>query len=276
MFLPSVKMRLGSEVGGVFCLSPQKPSIQIGRDPTSKALLTQCSLQCKLVCMSNTLQEYMARPKRYANIDGTGEMIVGLTLLGFALAGYLEALLPENSPTWMRVVVIFASLALAVGLAYWTRRTIKRCITWPRTGYAAYPRHGKSWWVTTVITRLIALIVVVGVAFLMRSHHAMSMINLSWSLSPKTWNPRVVLLIVISVTTYAIWTSRMSGGHWWKWLVLLFMILGVFTLALMVPGDFGHWERPPVLFIALLWLGSGAGTLYSYVRHTKPTTPETE
>ena len=229
--------------------------------------------------MNNAIQEYMARPKRYENIDGTSEMIVGLTLLGFALAGYLEALLPENSPTWIRVLVIFASLALAVGLAYWTRRAIKRCITWPRTGYAAYPRGGKSWWVTTVIARLIALIVVVGLAFLIgiaRRHHAMSMSNLSWNLSPKTWNPRVVLLIVISVTTYAIWAFRMGGGHWWKWLVLLFMILGVITLALMVPGDFGHWERPPVLFIALLWLGSGAGTLYSYVRHTKPTTPETE
>lgn len=229
--------------------------------------------------MKNELQEYTARPGRYANIDGTGEMIVGLTLFGFALAGYLEALLPENSPTWMRVLVIFASLALAVGFAYCIRRAIKQRITWPRTGYAAYPSHGKSWWVKAFIIRLVALIVVVGLAFLIRvasRHHVMGMSHLSWNLSPKTWNPRVVLLIVISVTTYLIWISRMGGGHWWKWFVLLFMILGVITLALMVPGDFGQWARPPVLFIALLWLGSGAGTLYSYVRHTKSATTETE
>jgi hypothetical protein len=221
--------------------------------------------------MENTIQEYAARPKRYANIDGTGEMVVGLTLLGFALAGYLEALLPDGSTTWMRVAVIFARLALAVGLAYWTRHAIKRRITWPRTGYVAYPRHGKSWWVKSIIARIIAVIVAVGLAFLARRYHVM----LRWDLSPKTWNPRVVLLVVISLTAYAIWVARMGKAHWWKWLVLLLMILGIITLAIIVPRDFGQWARPPVLFIALLWLGSGAGTLYSYVRHAKPAIPET-
>jgi hypothetical protein len=219
----------------------------------------------------------MARAKRYDNIDGTVEMLVGLTLLGFALAGWLEALLPENSPAWMRLVVIYASLALAVGLAYGTRRAIKKRITWPRTGYAAYPRGGKSWWVTAVVSRLIALIIVIGLVLLIRfarKHQAMGMGHLSWNLSPKTWNLRVVLLIVVSVTTYAISISRIGGGYWWKWLVLLFMILGVITLALTVPEDFGHWERPPVLFVAFLWLGSGAATLYAYIRQTKAANPE--
>ena len=199
-------------------------------------------------------------------------MVVGLILLGYFLAGYLEALLPENSPTWMRVVVIYASLVMAVGFAYWTRRAIKRRITWPRTGYAAYRRGGKSWWIKIVIACLNVLTFVVVLAFLIRKGHVMSV----WNLSPKTWNPRVVLLIVISIVAYAIWISRMSGGHWWKWLVLLLMILGVITLALLAPGDFGQWARPPVLLIAFLWLCSAAGTLYSYVRHTKPATPEAE
>jgi hypothetical protein len=222
--------------------------------------------------MEDTVQDYVARPKRYANIDGTGEMVVGLTLLGFALAGYLEALLPDRSTTWLRVAVIFASLALALGLAYWTRRAIKRRITWPRTGYVAYPRHGKSWWVKSIILRLVVLTVVVGLAFLARRYHA----KLNWNLSPKTWNPRVVPLIVISLTAYAIWTVRIGREHGWKWLMLLLMLLGTITLAVTVPGDFGQWARPPVLFIALLWLGSGAGTLYSYVRHAKPAIPGTE
>lgn len=222
--------------------------------------------------MNNQIQAYVDRARRYDKIDGTGEIIVGLTLLGFALAGYLEALLPDNSPTRMRAAVIFVSLALAMGLAYLTRLAIKRRITWPRTGYAAYPHHGKSWWVKSIIARLIALIVAVGLAFLIMRHHP----ALSWNLSPHTWNPRVVLLVVISMTAYAIWTARLAREHWWKWLVLLIMILGVVTLAIMVPGDFGQWARPPVLFLALLWLGSGTGTLYSYVRRTKPDTRETE
>jgi hypothetical protein len=226
--------------------------------------------------MKDELQNYMGLPKRYNNIDGTGEMIVGLTLLGFALAGYLEALLSENSPGWMRLVVIYASLALAVGFAYWTRRAIKRRVTWPRTGYAAYPRHKRSWWVTTITACLIALMIAVGLAFLIKSHHMKSRIDLNWNLSPKAWNFRVVLLIFMSVTGYAVWISRMGGGHGWKWLMLLFMILGVITLAILVPGGFGQWARPPLLLVALLWLGSGGGTLYSYVRHTKPATGDTE
>jgi hypothetical protein len=236
----------------------------------SKRLLTNTGLYCKLDCMNADLQNYTRLPRRYENIDGTGEMFVGLTVLGFALAGYLEALLPVNSSTWMRVAVIYASLALAVGLAYGTRRAIKGCITWPRTGYVAYPRHGKSWWVTTIIARIMALAVAVGLAFLIRSHH----IYLSWNLSPKEWNPRVIILIVISVAAYPIWISRMGGGHRWKWLVLVLMVLGVIKLAILAPEGFGQWARPPVLFVALLWLVSGAGTLYLYARHTKPVTPK--
>ena len=222
--------------------------------------------------MNSELQNYLDRPKRYANVDGTGEMFVGVTLLGFALAGYLEALLPDHSPTWMRVVVIYVSLMLALGLAFWTRRAIKRRITWPRTGYAAYPRHGKSWWIKSIVARLIALMVAVGLAFLAKRYHAM----LFGNLSPKTWNLRVVMLIVISITAYAIWTARVGKEHRWKWLVLVSMILGLITFTIIIPEDFGQWARPPVLFIALLWLGSGAGTFYSYARHTKPAIPETE
>jgi len=255
---------------GVFALNPASASPKL-------TPLTYSSLWRKLVCMKSELEELIARPKRYDNIDGTGEMLVGVTLLGFALAGWLEALLPENSSTWTRVAVIYASLALAVGLAYWVRRAIKRHFTWPRTGYAAWPRHGKPWWITSILVRLIALIIAIGLALLIRHasrQHPNTMGNLNWNLRPETWNPRVVLLIIISVTAYAIWISRKGGGHWWKWLVLLLMVLGVITLAFLVPADFGHWERPPVLFVALLWLGSGAGTLYSYVRHTKPAAPE--
>jgi hypothetical protein len=57
---------------------------------------------------------------------------------------------------------------------------------------------------------------------------------------------------------------------------LVSMILGLITFTIIIPEDFGQWARPPVLFIALLWLGSGGGTLFSYLHHTKPPTPETE
>jgi len=209
----------------------------------------------------------MTRPERYANIDGTGEMIFGLMLLGFALAGYLEASLPGSASKWARVAVIYLGLILVLGLGYWVRRGIKKRITWPRTGYVAYPRGGKSWWLPRV--RIFATLVfglslafAVGIA---RWRHLISM-----------GNARVDGLTVFSVVMYGCWVSRMGKENWWKWLVWFFMILGVVTIALMVPGDFNNWDRPPVLLMGLLWLGSGTVTLYSYIRHTKPSNPETE
>ena len=222
--------------------------------------------------MKSELQNYIARPKRYDNIDGTGEMVVGLALLGFALAGYLEALLPGHSPTWIRVVVIYASLMLALAFAFGARRAIKRYITWPRTGYAAYPRGSRRWWIMTVTVRLIVILAAVGLAFLAKRYHAM----LVGSLSPKTWNLRVIMLIVISIVVYAIGAARMGKEHRWKWLVLVSMILCLFTFGIMIPEDFGQWDRPPVLLVAMLWLGSAAGTLYSYLRRTKSAGPELE
>jgi hypothetical protein len=221
--------------------------------------------------MNKNIQDYIARPKRYENIDGTSEMIVSLTLFGFALAGYLEELLPEHSMTWIRVMVVYASLWLAVGSAYWIRRMIKRHITWPRTGYVAY-RRGKSWWLKITLIIINALVFVVMVAFLIKRGHVMSM----WNLSPKTWNPRVVLLVAISIIAYLFQFSRRNNGHRWKWSILFLMILGVIIFVFLAPRDFGQWARPPVLLIAFLWLCSSIGTFYSYVHNTKPVALKSE
>ena len=47
--------------------------------------------------MKDELQNYMGRPKRYNNIDGTGEMGMGIFLLSFALLNYLQTALPAKS-----------------------------------------------------------------------------------------------------------------------------------------------------------------------------------
>jgi hypothetical protein len=215
--------------------------------------------------MNDKLQDYMDRPKRYENIDGTGEMLFGLMLLSFALAAYLEDKLPGDSSRWMHGLVIYSCLIPALGLGYWARRAIKEHLTWPRTGYAAYPRGGKSRWIARVATCLAAAVFALGVAFLMgfaRRHDVMSL-------------PRIVTLFVI-VMTYAIWVFRLSKEHWWKWLLLLFMALGGLAIALLVPGGLNEMGRSALFFLGLVWLGSGAGTLYAYIRHTKPATSGTE
>lgn len=96
----------------------------------------------------------MERHKLYDNIDGTGEMFMGLMLLGFALLGYLQAILPEHSiwrtNMFASLLFMYAVLILVLGPGYLLRRVIKKHITWPRTGYVA----GHSLWRLMLAPRL--------------------------------------------------------------------------------------------------------------------------
>ena len=47
--------------------------------------------------MEPELQSTLGRLKRYDNIDGTGEMFMGLMILGFTLLAYLQGVVPKNS-----------------------------------------------------------------------------------------------------------------------------------------------------------------------------------
>ena len=96
--------------------------------------------------MRNELQNYLERPKRYNNIDGTGEMAMGLMGLGFTFLNYLSAVLPKNS-MWRHgfpsMVLFVGGLLLMFGVLHWGPKAIKKHITWPRTGYVASPRWRK-------------------------------------------------------------------------------------------------------------------------------------
>jgi len=73
--------------------------------------------------MSDALQDYLRRPKRYANIDGTGEIYMGLMILGFALLGYLQTILPKDS-MWSTngfagLLFMYLVLVPVLALGYW-------------------------------------------------------------------------------------------------------------------------------------------------------------
>ena len=78
------------------------------------------------------------------------------------------------------------------------------------------------------------------------------------------------------VTLYAFWIYRMEKSHPWKWLVLLFMALGLLAIALVAHGDIVGSRWLMLLFVSLTWLASGGATLYLYIRHTQPPTPDAE
>jgi hypothetical protein len=87
--------------------------------------------------------------------------------------------------------------------------------------------------------------------------------------------PRMSMLAAW-VAAYAIFIYRFGREHAWKWLVLLFMALGLLAIARFVPGDVVELSRPVGLFVGLTLIVSGGATLYSYIQHTQPPAPEAE
>jgi len=226
--------------------------------------------------------------KRYDNIDGTGDMLFGLMLLGFALLGHLQAVLAEwtrTHGTLGNLLFMYAVLIPVVGLAFWIRRVIKRYITWPRTGYVAghsvWSRTSspssaggegaagvptrRGMWAAMVAIALVAAIVAAGFACLMGfagRHHAASLARGAF--------------LAFWVALYAFWVSRMGRRRPWRWLLVIFMALGLLAISVIVPGGFTELASPATLFIGLVWLAGGGLTLFSYVRNTRPPTPGTE
>ena len=225
-------------------------------------VLTQTSLCGKLDYMKDELRNYMSRPKRYDNIDGTGEILFGLMALGFTLLNYLQAVLPKG---FAGLLIWYAGVLLMLGLMLWVAKAIKKRITWPRTGYVAYPRDRKSWWKLILIVSVVSAVIAAGIGCLMRFDRRHDWISLGWMGN-----------VFIYAAGYAFWVFYMGQKHWWKWLVLLFMALGLLAIALIAPADFVGLWRPMLLFVGLTWLASGVATLYLYIRHTKPPTPAAE
>jgi uncharacterized membrane protein HdeD (DUF308 family) len=234
----------------------------------------------KLVCVKDELQNYMARPKRYDNIDGTGEIYMGLMLLGFALLGYLQTILPENS-MWRNngfasLLFMYIILGPVLALGYWGVKTVKKHITWPRTGYVAYgmgglddKTHKKSIWILMAGVAVFSAVIAAGLACVLaleRRHPYAT--NLAGVVN--------VGYLAFWVLVYAFWIWRMGKGHPWKWLVLLFMALGLLVIGLMSPGNFIEASRPVTLFVGLTWIISGVATLILYLWRTPPPAPEAE
>jgi hypothetical protein len=218
--------------------------------------------------MNEQLQDYMSRPRRYDNIDGTGEMAFGIMALGYTFLDCLQAVLPEDS-TWRHgfasMVLFFAGVLMMLSLILWIPKVIKKRITWPRTGYVAYRRDGKSRWTVIVGTFVIAAGVAAGVVCLMRFDRRQDPIGNLW-----------MAAVAIYAAGYTFWICRMGREHPWKWLVLLFMTLGLLAMALIAPAGFVGLWRPMLLFVGLTWLGSGGVTLCLYIRHTRPAATEAE
>jgi hypothetical protein len=222
--------------------------------------------------MDTQLREDVGRPRRYDDNDGTGEMVFGLMALGFTLVDYVQTALPGGS-VWRRgvpsMVLLFGIVGLMVGAIHWVPRVIKTHITWPRTGYAV-PRvlERKSFWVVMAGSAVVAASVAGGLGYLMRSGGAggtgeaveggRDWMSVVWVVSAGMY-----------VAGYAWFTYLWGRDYPWKWAVLGLMVLGVVGIGLVTSAGLAGARRPMLLFVGLMWLASGVGTLWAYVLHTE-------
>jgi hypothetical protein len=217
--------------------------------------------------MPNQIHEYLMRPKRYDNIDGTGEMTFGVMMLGFALVLYLQSILPKTS-IWMRgwtsMLFMYVILVPVLSLSFWGVKAIKKYITYPRTGYVAFRPVTKSWAlpVVLILSATVAASVTYFVIRFVRWHDATAL--------------QRAVTITLLVVPYGWFVFRLGGEHRWKWVVLTFLAAGLVAISFAVPGDMIAYCRAAFPFVGFVWVASGVATLYLYLRCTQAPSRDTE
>jgi hypothetical protein len=208
--------------------------------------------------MSDSIQQYMERPKRYVNIDGTGEMGVGVCLLGLLLPGYLQAILPKDSiwrhgfPSWL--LFQFTVIAFCC-LGYFGSKAIKKYLTYPRTGYVALRSPKNFSWVRVALFFIGVAVITVGMGLAARR----------MAIAP----PRLAM-VGMCVVSWCVMGLLLAGASRWKWFVYGLLALSLAATFLTTDGKFQDAAQRGMLLAACTYLASGAATFYLYIRGTKP------
>jgi hypothetical protein len=109
------------------------------------------------------LRDFESRPRRYWNIDGIPELVMGLVWIVWGLALVVGETLPRGSAAaayyWMCVPAI---LVLSGVAATWLTRRLKARLTDPRTGYVELRQPGRGVHALTALIAIAAAAVLAG------------------------------------------------------------------------------------------------------------------
>jgi hypothetical protein len=208
------------------------------------------------------VQAYLEQPKRYYNIDGVGEISIGVMMLAYCLNSWMQALTPGNS-VWHRMWFFLLYVVLMVGVIHFGAKFLKQRITYPRTGFVEYRRNAKARIVPTVLV----VATTSAVVTLLISRHV---------------NPAAMTGLIL-VPTYAYGFGRTVP---WKWWVVAVMAAGSLAIASLPtgllesiahdstaglrvpPGTVASWLLES-LFVGASYLVSGAIALCLYLSRTQ-------
>ena len=218
--------------------------------------------------MSDSIQQYMERPKRYVNIDGTGEMGFGVCLLGLALVGYVQAMLLRSS-MWRHgfysLIFMEAVVIPFCCLGYFGPKAIKKYITYPRTGYVAYRSEKGFSWLRVALFSLAGAAIAAGIAaviVLALRHNATVPLRLG--------------MACMSVASYCLIGILFARAQRWKWFVYGLLALMLAASFLATGWKFEEAAQRGMLLAACTYIASGVATFYLYMRRTKAPAAECE
>ena len=144
------------------------------------------------------------RPLLYYNVDGLGELNLGVMFLGFALLLWLEAHLPASS-VWHQIAwLVFFGLLLVM---HYGTKAIKTHITYPRTGFVEYRRADR--WRTSAVAAVLGALIPLGLLAADRRH---------WDITTAA--------SLTGLAFAAVYAYRIARVVRWKWVVAGAIALG--------------------------------------------------
>jgi len=226
------------------------------------------------------VEDMLARPARYSNIDGMGEISVGLMCVA---AWCLWFVAPKTLPLWMaaarRGAVWFVLLGPALSLAWvapllllvrYGIPAFKGHVTYRRTGFVQYRKESR--WASTR-------------SFLLFEAVLLPLLFLAVA-AAEHWGAAVA--VVLSQCMVFGYCQNIAGTRW-KWAVAAAMALISVPIALLPTPYIASLARdrfmdglfrlsfPYARIVGAqgaLMIVSGGITLWSYLRHTRPAARE--
>lgn len=221
----------------------------------------------------NQFASYSKRPVPYDNIDGVGELSLGVMFLGWALLLWLKAHTPPEA-IWNQMYFLLVYVGIMLGVIHYGSKAIKTRITYPRTGFVEYRKSNR--WRTAAIAALFSMLTVLSLTVAARHHWDITSLGSVYGL--------------VLAACYAYGVGRTSR---WKWIVGVAMALASLVMAFLPPSFFGElaadsWVTHPVrtklvgvflltlMIYGAMMLVSGGISLWYYLRHTQAPAKENQ
>lgn len=161
------------------------------------------------------IQDLLDRPKFYHNIDGVGELAVGLMAAGFTAFQWISMHTPQNS-IWNKIYTLWIFVAVLGAFTHYGTKAIKKRITFRRTGFVRY-RNKRWYW-----PGLAAFVVACAVS-------GCGLLVLSRGRADAT----VLAIMLIGLLMAASYGYGVARAVRWKWIVASLLFVAAVIVALL-------------------------------------------